>query len=437
MTFFSDLFGVADEQNGDEQHELKILKEKYHLDVQPVENWNQEKSHMIELDPDLTAHFLGAVQPLQAVVSNKAVADSFEGAIRFVVPADLPEGARLLDAKKLGPGASYGDYYIKRPDGSYSFVGKGGFEEFDTKTADLVQLSSAVFAAASIVTQQYFLQRIDAKLEKIQQNTRDILQFLELDKRTRLQSQDRLLTELYHNAQKIMGCPVQRQASVVTVQNIRVEAQSAVLFYQMRIDENTKLAPKETTKQVLERLEKVAQDIPFYWYALQIYCRATVLELLLSENRDHDYLQYIRQDLYQRCAEYQSCFQQWYQNADECIQTIGINKITAFLLKNAGVAVAGAAAGITPFGMAGAGGAASFAYQSIDSIIKQHDEQTRKKAQEKYTSQTHQYAQAEQILAIADSVEALDHMYHTPREFVLCQDKLYLKDSWLQEAAEA
>ena len=236
MSSLPEGFNSTDTQDDELQHDLEVLRKTYHLSIQPAKDWDKEKEQFFEVNSDLTARLLGAMQPLNGLLSNQAIMKSFEGAVKFVVPANLPANAQLLAATKLGSNTFYGDYYTVMPNGAYRFVGKGGFEPFDAKTANFVQLTSTVFAIASIATQQYFLKRIDDKLEKIQKTTRDILQFLELDKRTHLQSQDSFLAELYHNAAKIIDCPIQRQASVTTVQNIRMEAQAAVLFYQARAE---------------------------------------------------------------------------------------------------------------------------------------------------------------------------------------------------------
>lgn len=291
---------------------LTTLKQDYGITLEEIAPAKLQTQEFQKLSSDKAASFLQVLQYVPGFLSNKAIQDTYAGAYRLIIPNNLPVGVEMMPRSGLGKnlvGTIFRDSTTKQ------FVAQGGLEKINETAAMAPQIAYAVFSVASIATGQYFMAQINGKLSVIEKTSTNILRFLELDKRSELQAQQIYISEVYQNIDAIISCAPHRQATIVSIQSIRSNALSAILFYQQQLhtrihlDDVVEGADKKPKKKQIEELSNdVATDISHYWLSLSLYCSAAILEFLLAQNTNQLYLQFVKQDLIKQCNTYKECY---------------------------------------------------------------------------------------------------------------------------------
>ena len=146
----------------------------------------------------------------------------------------------------------------------------------------------SVFSALSMATGQYFMRQINENLRELQTKLDQVLDFLYNDKACELYAQAKMVFSIYRNCASIMHCTEQRIAALQTVQQAKIFAERNIQFYYRDMN---KLASKR------ESMDKLINDLNNYTQAVSIYGVCAVMEIVLSQNYDEDFLKYIEDDL--------------------------------------------------------------------------------------------------------------------------------------------
>lgn len=212
--------------------------------------------------------------------------------------------------------------------------------------ADLLELSMApqvvngIFSVMSMVTGQYFMTQINNHLSQIEERVASIQEFLENDKKSKLQSEEEFLKATQKSLLFILENEYQKQSTIASIQKIRIDSLAGVNFYRMQIESSLSVSDKKDKKDKIEDVIKNVYNtchwIYEYWYSLYLYCFAVYLEPIVAENYNSEYLNMLKDDIFEKCECYKKDYEKWKTSLEEYIETakaFDSNKILAVLKK--------------------------------------------------------------------------------------------------------
>lgn len=219
----------------------------------------------------LTANSLLQLFPT-AVVSNSA---SKAYILKF------PDGIQgtLLHLRK-------GGYTTTIVDSTSHFSGTASLHPVDPASVALFN----AFSLASFATGQYFLADISSKMSEINRKLDDVMAFLQKSKRTELLSELTFVKYALENYSTMMLNEPQRIATIGSLQSAKVKAIGDIEFYTEQLEDSVN--GKVTSDQTQTILQyKQGLDL-----ASQVYAVSSILEVYYSQNWNHSYLSYIKDD---------------------------------------------------------------------------------------------------------------------------------------------
>lgn len=128
------------------------------------------------------------------------------------------------------------------------------------------QIALGVFNAMSIATGQYFLSQINSKIAEIETGLKDIISYLEAEKRSEITANDMTLMGIFNNLGYIMSNDFERQITATELKEIKRESLSNLLFFQSKIDsikEDLKITSKSKGDDLAEVFKNLYRDLPF------------------------------------------------------------------------------------------------------------------------------------------------------------------------------
>lgn len=370
----------------------------------------QEKGYW-KAPKDIAARLSPLLQPAVGMGANQEILRTFEGAVKLVIPPNLPTGATPMLRRGLGEGVNSFNFHFQ---GTQGIVGQGGWAAIDTASADLAQAAYGAFSLASVVTGQYFMQRIDQKMETIQKSTDSILQFLELDKRSELQAEQMFLNETLQDLEDMILCETQRQASIVNAQAIRQRAMAAVLFYSNRVESITAdISSKKYKSAEWEELQKqLLSHIASYQLSLCAYGTSAFLEVMLTGNTDRAYLCRLLERLKMQQEEYDKCLATCYERLIKWAEGADPNKLAFGIAK-------GAAAVAPVIGVPLA--------EWLEKVHKDGKEKLKDKLVEEVMDLVETCAEVGQLQDVMENIRQLDKISNEPMELIVDKGQLFMK----------
>jgi len=115
-----------------------------------------------------------------------------------------------------------------------------------------------------------------------------VLDFLYNDKECEIYSETMAVLGISRNYTSIMACAEQRTASIQTIQHAKIVAERNIQFYYRDMN---KLAKDS------KAVAKLREDLQYYNQVINLYGLCSTLEIVLSQNYDKAYLNYIEEDL--------------------------------------------------------------------------------------------------------------------------------------------
>lgn len=237
--------------------------------VSESENY-ANSDRFIKLDSASANGVSAAIQAIPSAV----VGNALSGAYRV----EFPKGLSGVLVPHNG-----GSLAIIRDPVTKHFVGQGTLYSLSD-----VGMMYSVFSGLSIATGQYFMRKINDNLLDIRAKLDQVLDFLYTDKSCELYAQAQMVFGIYHNCTSIMKCSEQRIASLQTIQRAKILAERNIQFYYRDMN---KLASKK------DSWDSLINDLNNYTQAVSLYGVCAVVEIVLSENYDDDFLRYIEADL--------------------------------------------------------------------------------------------------------------------------------------------
>lgn len=177
-----------------------------------------------------------------------------------------------------------------------AIVGNGKLHQARLTPVAVNPAMLALSLALVVVTQQ---------LDRIEETQQEILAFLEQDKESTTVGHLHVLGELTRNLPHQRQSVEFRTAALTQAQTAKGYAAGNIDFYRSRIKKAMQGRKRfQTGRDVADTTAQLEPAFVQYRAALRLYAHATMLEVVLVSNRDHDYLDGMRRALEERAHHY-------------------------------------------------------------------------------------------------------------------------------------
>lgn len=171
--------------------------------------------------------------------------------------------------------------------GETGIVGHAAFYS----TSGLSVLSTA-FMCMAIASQQYYLDKINKTMDRINVGVDKILEFLYGDKKAELMSEVSFAQYAYNNYSSIMLQDSQRIATIASLQEAKKIAMKDAEFYIS--DLSSTVSESSDIEAVVYKSIQIDKSLEL---ALQLCVMSNIMEVYFSQNFDPEYLKYIDKDV--------------------------------------------------------------------------------------------------------------------------------------------
>jgi hypothetical protein len=265
---------------------LKVLEDTYGVSITPVADTEKYDSYK-KISKDDFAKVNACFHDVPFFIKSITDAIYYTGTYKVV----YDKGLGVLQRSAKDPTLFRGNVVV--PGTNNNIIGQALLQELKpSEFRTLSNIVTASFTVASIATNQYFLARIDNKLESVEEKVNEILNFLEIDKESQLWADGEFLKEVRDNAQYILDSETYCQATLINIQAIRRTALANIKLYYEQLQS---IKPKEKDqnnkiKEITEKLKKYKGYLPKFWYSVYLYQVAYYLEVYLSNITDSAFL---------------------------------------------------------------------------------------------------------------------------------------------------
>lgn len=174
------------------------------------------------------------------------------------------------------------------------------------------QAVGSVFSVMSVATGQYYMDKIDNKLESIFSNVEQIKSFLSDDKKSNLESYEHYFRNVISNLQVCYDNGNYKSAVLNELQSIQNNIYSSIQLYKKQINKHKeKVNQKDKAKIVVENISELCELISSYKYSVALYMYCKLLEIIVSEINDEIYINSIINDLNNIQKEHKINFSEW------------------------------------------------------------------------------------------------------------------------------
>lgn len=293
---------------------LNTLEQEYNISLLPTDLAAIQELGFELLPQDGLAHMSGALQQLPGLLHGRNLQNTYQEtyaeAYRLLIPEGCSNDSKMKITKlaeEFGPDAESMEFI--GPDGKVKR--HGGVQKIDPPDVRAQQIAYLAFSAASVATSQYFLYRIDKKLEAIEDTISDIRQFLELDKQTTLQGYYEYLSGRYSRLNSIMADDKLLQATLQQIQAINADTLGSIQFYRQKVQNELTSIKEKMEKQPKQAIEQAKASLSAYGFALFVHELTLVLEILLTQPAANSDLKQIRKKLSEQIAVYKQVCQSY------------------------------------------------------------------------------------------------------------------------------
>ncbi len=252
------------------------LQEKLHFEISEENNidLNSDRYKRLDCNSEQAMHMSAFMQQLPTIVAAGSLANSYK-----VV---FPEGivGTLMEYKTGGLGTP-----IIGENGKIA----GHAALFDMKTEAAIL---GAFTAMSVVTGQFFLSEINAKLAQLNLKIDQIMAFLYGDKKSELMAEISFVQQAQQNYSSIMSHEAQRSAVIVGLQQARKTAMKDIEFYMSDLDYKS-----QVNEKIFSKFQTVADKALRIWESLelakQLFVMGSIMEAYFAQNFDESYIKSI------------------------------------------------------------------------------------------------------------------------------------------------
>lgn len=181
-------------------------------------------------------------------------------------------------------------------------------------------LSPLMFSPAAVGTlfMAATLANIDKKLDAIQETQQEMLDFLKAKEKSALMGDLEFLADVFNNYKYNWNSEKYKTANHIKAMDIRQSAMHSLELYQSQIQKHMeKRSIMPSDRDVKKQLEQLIDEMQDYRLALYIYGFAYLVEVLLQENFDAQYLASIASSINDKALEYRELYTKVYTKAEE------------------------------------------------------------------------------------------------------------------------
>lgn len=402
-------------ENNNDNNSLEIIAKEYlkkagiEVDAD-ISVFEMNKDEYIKLDGSVAGRVNAVMQILPNIVNQYA----YNGDVYRVV---YDKGLGVLQKSAKYPGQLLGN--VVSPDANNKIKDVARLQEL----AMGPQIVNGVFSAMSMITGQYFMTQINNNLNQIEAGIVSVQQFLEDDKRSKLQSAEEFLKMTQRSLQFILENEGQKQSTITSIQKIRMDSLASINFYKMQINDLRNISEKkDNAEDIIKNVQKISFMISEYWYSLYLYCFAIYLEPVVGQNFNSEYLAMLNEDMNDKCNCYKKDYKIWKSKLNDYIKSAKAfenNKIYDAMKKIGNAKVYGNSYIILAKSLAGIFG------NIADEVDKKSKEKKKDKAIESLN-----YAEIENIKPIEAKKSDLllfDAIYNGRIELIKDNEEMYLK----------
>ena len=218
--------------------------------------------------------------------------------------------------------ASTGFYFGLVPNGKHlaAFNNKPGFlgayvgahgVEGQTQFFQLPCNPAMLFMAATLAN-------IDRKLDAIQETQQEMLDFLKAGEKAELRGNLEFLADVFNNYKYNWNSEKYKSANHIKALDIRQSAMRSLELYHDRIAGHmSKRSLLPSDRDVKKQLAELLDEMRDYRLALYLYGFAYLVEVLLQENFDGQYLTKIAGSISEKALEYRELYTEVYTRVEE------------------------------------------------------------------------------------------------------------------------
>ncbi|NLV29208.1 MAG: hypothetical protein GXY57_03530 [Erysipelotrichaceae bacterium] len=257
------------------------------------------------------------------------------------------------------------------------------------------------FNALSVVTGQYFMAQVNAKLSVIKNGIDDIKQYIDAVKQSELEAALQELNEIIRHLQFIKKDTERTRGTIVQIEDVRKVARRNINLYSNQIQKVIKRASKTDSENVITKnTDDLRQYMIQYRYAVYVYNLAQILKIYLNDITDVEELSMFLNEISLTVNSYKDQYDKMVKWVNRYLEeTNSLNKMNIKqMLITAG---SGVFVGILSRSFIAGGQTAS----QVNSLL----EDNRKKKKEAYIARNDEYqSQMNDMELINSSISVMD-----------------------------
>lgn len=271
--------------------------------------FRMHKDEYIKLDNTM----VGRIDAVMQIIPNIINQNTYYGDVYKVV---YDKGIGVLQKSAKYPGQLLGN--VVSPDANNKIKDVARLQEL----AMGPQIVNGVFSAMSMIAGQYFMTQINNNLSQIEEGIALVQQYLENDKRSKLQSAEEFLKMTQKSLQFILENEGQKQSTITSIQKIRMDSLASINFYKIQINDLRDISEKtDKAEEIIKNVQKICFMISEYWYSLYLYCFAVYLEPVVGQNFNSEYIEILIEDMTDKCNIYKNDYNVWKSKLNKYIKS--------------------------------------------------------------------------------------------------------------------
>jgi len=308
------VYGGIVMENNNSNNSLESISKEYLKNAgmevdEDISFFKMHKNEYIKLDSTVA----GRIDAIIQIIPNMVNQYAYNGDVYRVV---YDKGIGVLQKSAKYPGELLGN--VVSPDANNKIKDVARLQELAMNP----QIVNGVFTAMSMITGQYFMAQINNNLNQIEEVIASVRQYLEDDKRSKLQSAEEFLKMTQRSLQFILENEGQKQSTITSIQKIRMDSLASINFYKMQINDLKNISEKkDKAEEIIRNVQKICFMISEYWYSLYLYCFAVYLEPVVGQNFNSEYLTMLNEDMTDKCNSYKKDYEIWKNKLNEYIES--------------------------------------------------------------------------------------------------------------------
>lgn len=259
---------------------------------------------------------------------------------------------------------------------------------------------------------------ITMKLNEIQETQKEILEFLEKREQSKVLGSAKTLDEISKDIRFHWDNEQYRNNKYILVQEIKREAEQNIIFYKERADKIAQydsLIHLETDLD--DQLRDFADEFRFYKLSMEMYARASLLEVLLIEDFESEYLNGIAERL-QEMSKQQAIF---YDKCREGLEKYARSTAESFFTGVGSGVVKGVGTVLSWIPLVNDTGADKALKETSNNMDNSIDEKVKRKfaeIDEFKVGATEKYV---------EDIKQIDMMYSKPMNMIIDEENVYVR----------